>query len=87
MAAACEKLSEYQVSDPVKTSSGYYIVMRLPMTPSDEVTYVSEGVYRTLRYYAAVGQYDSLVGSWIDEATVQYQGDFAKLDIAALLKK
>jgi hypothetical protein len=50
------------------------------------VTYVSEGGTAPCAITPRC-QYDSLVGSWIDEAKVQYQGDFAKLDIAALLKK
>ncbi len=43
--------------------------------------------YRTLRYYAAVNQYNTLVGSWIDETDVQWKDGFDKLDIPALLKK
>jgi parvulin-like peptidyl-prolyl isomerase len=80
-------LSEYQVSDPVKSDYGYHIILRLPTTPQDEVTYVSDGVVRTLRYYAAVDRYNNVVGGWMDAADIQWQGDFETLDIAALLKK
>ncbi len=84
---ASENLKEYQVSDPVKTQYGYHVILRLPTTPDDEVSYVSENEYRTLRYYAAVNQYNTLVGSWIDETDVQWKDGFDKLDIPALLKK
>lgn len=84
---AAKGLSEYQVSDPVKSKYGYHIILRLPTTPNDEVSYVSDGVYRTLRYYAAVDRYNTLVGSWIQTADVQWQGKFKNLDIGALLKK
>ena len=66
---------------------GYHVILRLPTTPDDEVSYVSENEYRTLRYYAAVNQYNTLVGSWIDETDVQWKDGFDKLDIPALLKK
>ena len=58
------------------------------MTPSDEVTLCRRGACTALCAITRlwVGR-DSLVGSWIDEATVQYQGDFAKLDIAAPAEK
>lgn len=84
---ASENLKEYQVSDPVKTQYGYHVILRLPTTPDDEVSYVSENEYRTLRYYAAVNQYNTLVGSWIDETDVQWRTASTKLDIPALLKK
>jgi hypothetical protein len=85
--SACSALKEYQVSDPVKTDSGWYILLRLPTTADDVVTYVSDTQVRTLRYYAAVSQYDAVVSGWIDDAKVEYQGDFAKFDLPALLKK
>jgi parvulin-like peptidyl-prolyl isomerase len=85
---ACETMKEYEISDPVKSEYGYHIILRLPTTPDDEVSYDSEtGTTRTLRYYAAVDRYNSLVGTWIDEADVEWQPGFENLDIAALLKK
>ena len=71
----------------MKSDYGYHIILRLPTTPQDEVTYVSDGVVRTLRYYAAVDRYNNVVGGWMDAADIQWQGDFETLDIAALLKK
>lgn len=84
---AAKGLGEYKVSDPVKSDYGYHVILRLPTTPDDVVSYVSDGVYRTLRYYAAVDRYNTLVGSWIEAADVQWQGKFEKLDIGELLKK
>lgn len=84
---AAEALSENQVSDPVKSDYGYHIIMRLATTPNDEVTYVSDTVVRTLRYYAAVDRYNSLVTGWMNAADVQWQGNFETLDFNALLKQ
>ena len=84
---AAEALSEYEVSAPVKSDYGYHVILRLPNTPENIVSVGSDGTTRTLRYYAAVDRFNTLVGTWIGAADVQWQGDFAKLDIAALLKK
>ncbi len=82
-----EGLKEYQASDPVKSDYGYHVILRLPTTPDDVVSVTSDGTTRTLRYYAAVDRYNTLVGSWLQAADVKWEGSFETLDIGALLKK
>lgn len=84
--SAVEELSDYEVSEPVESVHGYHVILKKPTTPDSEVSYVSEGVYRTLRYYAAAEIYTKLVSTWIDEAEVEWQGEFAELDLGKLLK-
>lgn len=78
------ELAEYEVSDPVESTHGYHVIMRLPMTSSDLVSYTN-GYQQSivpLSYLAAPGYYDTDVSGWAKEATVKYTSLYEKVDFS-----
>lgn len=78
------ELDEYEVSDPVESTHGYHVIMRLPMTSSDLVSYTN-GYQQSivpLSYLAAPGYYDTDVSGWAKEATVKYTSLYEKVDFS-----
>lgn len=78
------ELDEYEVSDPVESTHGYHVIMRLPMTSSDLVSY-QNGYQQSivpLSYLAAPGYYDTDVSGWAKEATVKYTSLYEKVDFS-----
>lgn len=78
------ELAEYEVSDPVESTHGYHVIMRLPMTSSDLVSY-QNGYQQSivpLSYLAAPGYYDTDVSGWAKEATVKYTSLYEKVDFS-----
>lgn len=74
-----ESLANYEFSDIVTLGDyGYTIIMRLPLDP-DGVT-MADG--STLRYNAAVFQYQQLAEAWTAESTVVYAEGYEKVDPA-----
>lgn len=72
---ACLALSEYQVSDPVKSSYGYHIIVRLPMDTTKTVTsYGSDGT--TLGATVADEQFSDLLDEKSEAAEVEYVNEF-----------
>lgn len=80
-------LSEYEVSDPVESTHGYHVIMRLPMTSSDLVSYIN-GYQQSivpLSYVAAPSYYDTDVSGWAKDATVKYTSLYEKVDFSQYL--
>lgn len=78
------ELAEYEVSDPVESTHGYHVIMRLPMTSSDLVSYTN-GYQQSivpLSYLAAPGYYDTDVSGWAKDATVKYTSLYEKVDFS-----
>lgn len=78
------ELDEYEVSDPVESTHGYHVIMRLPMTSSDLVSY-QNGYQQSivpLSYVAAPSYYDTDVSGWAKEATVKYTSLYEKVDFS-----
>lgn len=73
--------------EPVASTYGYHIILRLPINPDTVVEYYSEAEQYTLRYSAALTRYDTQVGSWIDEAEVEYAPEFKDMDISKVFVK
>lgn len=81
------ELAEYEVSDPVESTHGYHVIMRLPMTSSDLVSYTN-GYQQSivpLSYVAAPSYYDTDVSGWAKEATVKYTSLYEKVDFSQYL--
>ena len=77
---ATKELEEYAVSEPVESSYGYHIILRLPTT-QDSRTMDNY----TMRYLAALNLYNVMVGNWFADADVVWTPEFENLDVAALL--
>ncbi len=81
------ELAEYEVSDPVESTHGYHVIMRLPMTSSDLVSYTN-GYQQSivpLSYVAAPSYYDTDVSGWAKDATVKYTSLYEKVDFSQYL--
>ena len=80
-------LDEYQVSDPVESEHGYHVIMRLPITGADLVSYNSgyQQMVVPLSYMAAPGYYDTDIAGWVKEAKVKYTSLYEKTDFAQFI--
>lgn len=78
-------LEEGGISDVVESSSGYHILMREPVTPDDLVLLGTAQPY-TLRYAAAVMDYNTTFTGWTDSAEVVYADEFADFEPAQLFE-
>lgn len=65
---ACNALEEYQVSDPVLSSYGYHVIVRLPLSPDSVVQYSSSGTPLTGRTLAANMEYGSRLDAQYEKA-------------------
>lgn len=65
---ACNALEEYQVSDPVLSSYGYHVIIRLPLSPDSVVEYSSSGTPLTGRTLAANMEYGSRLDAQYEKA-------------------
>ena len=73
----CNALEDYQVSDPVLTSYGYHVIIRLPLDPDRIVEYSNEGTPLTARSLAANAEYASRMDAQYEKATFAYVSGFS----------
>lgn len=73
--AAAKVLQEYEISQVVKSDSGYHIILRLPIN-CDAVPY---GGTDPLRYLTAYERFDSIVSGWQKEMTITYEDAFDEI--------
>ncbi len=80
-------LEEYQVSDPVESEHGYHVIMRLPTTGEDLVSYYSgyQQMVVPLSYMAAPSYYDTDIAGWTKEAKVKYTSLYEKTDFTQFI--
>lgn len=76
-------LEEYGVSDPVESSYGYHVIMRLPLRSEDIP--ISDGV-NTLRVLAATEMFNANVTAWTEELLQEFEPGFevGSLDMSAI---
>lgn len=75
-----EALGDYEISELVKSSYGYHIILRLPTTRDSVVDYIDGVNDNTIGAYAASDAFGRLMQSWIDEAVVAWNKDFDGLN-------
>ena len=73
-------LEEYEISDPVESSYGYHIIMRLPISPDD----IAYGEDYDMRTTAADALFENEVYNWIDTAEIVFEPEFETLDLNSL---
>ena len=85
---AAAALAPYEVSpQPVETSHGYHVILRLPTSGDDVIDVTEDGTPYTLCEDASQALYMQMVQAWMDDAEVQWQPDFEHLDVQKLMTK
>ena len=74
---ACNALADYQVSDPILTSYGYHIIIRLPLDPNKIVEYSYEGTPLNARSLAANAEYASRMDAQYEKTSFEYIPGFS----------
>ena len=63
---ACNALTEFEVSEPVKSSYGYHVIMRLPLDPDAVLEYSSSGTPLSARAELANSAYGEELQNYYD---------------------
>ena len=83
---ACNSLEEYQVSDPVQSSYGFHVILRLPLAVDKVMEYSDSGVPMDARSIAANTEYGQRLQDYLDSVSVSYAEGFEKPDLLQYLK-
>lgn len=78
-------LEDYEVSEPVKSSYGYHVILRLPVTVDTVLTMSSEGTPMTARSIYANNDYGAKLDAYLESMDIEYVGGFAAPDLSAYL--
>ena len=79
---ACKALENYQVSDPIKSSYGYHVIVKLPLD-ADALLLGSSGEALTARASAANTEYGQRLQAYLDGMETEYAEGF---EVPNLLK-
>ena len=79
-------LTDYGVSQPVKSSYGYHVILRLPLTADTVVSYDSTGAAVTGRSLFASFDYAAGLDAYLENLSVEYVGDFQAPDLSKYVK-
>ena len=79
-------LADYRVSQPVKSSYGYHVILRLPLTADTVVSYDSTGAAVTGRSLFASFDYAAGLDAYLEDLSVEYVGDFQAPDLSKYVK-
>lgn len=83
---ACNALEEYQVSDPVKSSYGYHVILRLPADADRVMQYSSSGAPMTARAVASNEEFGSRMQSCYETIALTYADGFTAPNLSGYLK-
>lgn len=79
-------LADYGVSQPVKTSYGYHVILRLPLTADTVVSYDSTGAAVTGRSLFASFDYAAGLDTYLENLSMEYVDDFQAPDLSKYVK-
>ena len=75
-------LADYGLSQPVKTSYGYHIILRLPLSADAVVSYDNTGAAVTGRSLFASYDYAAGLDAYLENLSVEYVGGFQAPDLS-----
>lgn len=76
-------LAEYEVSDPVESSYGYHVMLRLPIEPDDMVDDTNG---YSARLACAVDGYNEQLSAFMDSCPLEYAPGFENVNIQDFVK-
>lgn len=79
-------LEDYGVSQPVQTSYGYHVILRLPLSADAVVSYDNTGNPVTSRSLFANFDYASGLDAYLNDLSVEYAADFHAPDLSKYVK-
>ena len=79
-------LADYGVSQPVKSSYGYHVILRLPLTADTVVSYDSTGAAVTGRSLFASFDYAAGLDAYLENLSVEYVDDFQAPNLSKYVK-
>ena len=74
-------LDDYEVSDPVETTAGYHVILRLPLTGDASVGSDESGKDISLRYQVAMEQFNDLATARTEQAEIVWEKGFESPDL------
>lgn len=83
---AVKAMADYEVSEPVLSSYGYHVIMRLPHDAQRTVQYLNTGAAVDARYLCASNAYTNEVQSVIDDVKIEYVPGFEQIVLSDYVK-
>ena len=83
---ACLALGEYEVSEPILSSYGYHVIMRLPLDPDAVISFSNAGTPLTARSLFANESYAKLLDEKMASAEIVYAPAFENFSVADYLE-
>ena len=74
-------LEAYEVSEPVETTAGYHVILRLPLTGDANVGADNQGNDISLRYQVAMEQFNDLATARTEAAEIVWEKGFENPDL------
>ena len=74
-------LETYEVSEPVETTAGYHVILRLPLTGDANVGADNQGNDISLRYQVAMEQFNDLATARTEAAEIVWEKGFENPDL------
>lgn len=82
----CKALGEYELSEPVKSSYGYHVILRLPLGPDSVITTNTDGSEVTARFASASSEYSGKLGAYMNAMEKEYAEGFEAPDLLEFVK-
>lgn len=83
---ACDSLAYYDVSDPIETTYGYHIIIRLPLDVNKVMDYSESGLGLTALSIASNEEYGERLQAVYDSLEVVYADGYKEFDLLSYLK-
>jgi len=82
---ACADLEEGELSGIVETVYGYHVLLRIPIDfDAVPIAVANQGVSRTLRQLAAVGDFEGVREKWRESLNLEFSPEFNSIDLAKI---
>lgn len=83
---AVKALGDYEVSDPVLSTYGYHVIMRLPHEAGRTVQYLNNGTPVDARYLSASSKYTNDMQNLYASLDIDYAEDFEPIVLSEYIK-